>query len=697
MKELAPLSGFAQVLSLPPFQAWDLNFFKLIRIAAPVILVCLALFTPGFLTSPSVTSLLAAMSFIGLVACGMTLITISGNVMSFSLGVTLTGATIVFTTVFNVAGLLPAAVATVFFAAFVSGLQGWVVAYFRANPIIVSMAALALLHGALQATTAGYSIFVAAGGSLEFLRGKVFYLPVEFVVFLALAAAGQLVLSFTRFGRYLFLIGDGPAAAQTLGIRSWPVIATAYALAGFFCAAPAMLLAARFGSGNMSYGQGYDYSAITAVLVGGTAIQGGRGSIVRTVAGMAFIALTQNLLVLHGFQEAWQIFGLGILVLAVIVLQAADRTAGANALTTSAVQRTQNQTFRSWGLLALVVLIMALLDIGQWRFLSSATAFSALQQFATLGPVALGLGLAMLAREFDLSVAGMFGMAGCVAVLMGAEHPTLGIALAVLTGALGGAVQGLIITRLRLGSISVTLGGLLVFVGLAYVLTSSRSISYGNLDAALAVDAPIAGIFSLRSLVTVGLFIGAALCISTTRVGRDLVAIGSDRRAAIFAGVNVNGLLVGTFAVSGVLAAFAGSLLSYGLASASPSGLTDVLVPATAAAILGGVSLSGGVGRPLGIAGGVLVLAFLRSGLNALGASPAIHDIAMGLVLFAAAIIDGGTLVRYAKTMTAGQFWRPAEDRRSLGGKENAVSVYSNHHKINTTTGGSADGKEYLR
>ncbi len=696
MKELMPFSVSTQVGSLPISRGWDPDLFKLVRIAAPAILVCLALSTPGFLTAPSIASLLAAVSFIGLVACGMTLITISGNVMSFSLGVTLTGATIIFTAVFNAAGFVPAAIATVISAAFVSGLQGWVIACFRANPIIVSMAALAFLHGALQATTAGFSIFVPAGSSLEFLKGKVLYLPIEFVVFLVLAAAGQFMLSFTRLGRYIFLIGDGPAAARALGLRNWPIVATAYALAGFFCAVPAMLLATRFGSGNMSYGQGYDYTAITAVLIGGTAIQGGRGSIVRTVAGMVFIALIQNLLVLHGFRQEWQIFGLGIMVLAVIVLQAHDSKAVAAAPTTL-VHRVQNPTFRSWGLLALVGLILMLLDIGQWRFLSSATAFSALQQFATVGPVALGLGLTMIAREFDLSVAGMFGMAGCIAVLTGAEHPTLGIALALFTGALGGAVQGLIITRLRLGSISVTLGGLLVFVGLSYVLTGSRSISYGNLDAALAVDAPIADLFSLRSLITVSLFLVAALFISTTRVGRDLIAIGSDRRAAIYAGVNVNGLLVATFAVSGTLSALAGSLLSYGLASASPSGLTDVLVPATAAAILGGVSLSGGLGRPLGIAGGVLVLAFLRSGLNALGASPAIHDLVTGVVLFGTAIIDGGGLTGYVKTIGIGRLRRAREARPSVGWSENAASVSDSHHnETKTIMTGNADRKECL-
>jgi ribose/xylose/arabinose/galactoside ABC-type transport system permease subunit len=318
------------------------------------------------------------------------------------------------------------------------------------------------------------------------------------------------------------------------------------------------------------------------------------------------------------------------------------------------VLRIRYPQLRALILLALTILGMMLLDIGHGRFLAKATAFTALQQFATLGPVALGLGLTMIIREFDLSVAGMFGMAGCVAVLTGVEYPALGLSAAVAVGAIGGAAQGLLITRLRLGSISVTLAGLLLFVGIAYVLTQSHSIGYDNIDFALSIDTPIIGVFSVRSLVAIGVFAVGAVFVSTTRIGRDMIAMGSDRRAAIFAGVNVDRLLIGTFALSGMLAALAGALLSFGLASASPSGLSDVLVPATAAAILGGVSLSGGVGRPLGIAAGVLSLAVLRSGLNGLGASAAAHDIVIGAILLGVAIIDGGTCARYVAIFRIG-------------------------------------------
>jgi ribose/xylose/arabinose/galactoside ABC-type transport system permease subunit len=297
------------------------------------------------------------------------------------------------------------------------------------------------------------------------------------------------------------------------------------------------------------------------------------------------------------------------------------------------------------------IVLLALADRGKGDVLSLATVSTTLDTFATIGLVALGLGLSMMIREFDLSVIGMFSMAGCIAVLTGAQSPWLGLLCALVAGLIAGIVQGFIIVRLRLGSIGVTLGGLLVFSGAAYVLAQNRTIAYDNMAVALSLSNPIGGVFTIRSLLALGIFIIAALAIAMTRIGRDIIATGSDRRAAVTAGVNVNALIIGIFGFSATMAALSGALLSYSLASASPSGLSDVIVPAAAAAILGGVSLAGGTGRPLGIAIGVLVLGVLRSGLNAIGAPPYANEISMGAVLMVVAIADGPYLMRRIRQM----------------------------------------------
>jgi ribose transport system permease protein len=299
-----------------------------------------------------------------------------------------------------------------------------------------------------------------------------------------------------------------------------------------------------------------------------------------------------------------------------------------------------SRSVRPYLLIVVIAVVIWALDRGQGRFFTAATAFSVLQQFATIGPVALGLGLSMIVREFDLSVGGMLSLSGCIAVLTGTHYPALGVVLAVLFGLAWGLFQGAVMVWLRLGSIGVTLGGLLTLGGLAYVVTGNLSISYPRMDVAMAVNDPVLQVLSVRSLVALAAFLAAAFFMTRTRGGRDVYATGSDRRAAMVAGVRTSIILPAVFACSGMLAALGGALLSYSLAAASGVALTDALVPATASAIIGGVSLAGGKGAPIGIIGGVLVLCLLRAGLNAIGTPPAVQDFVTGGVLCIVAVAD---------------------------------------------------------
>lgn len=295
-----------------------------IRIAAVLALVAAAVGTPGFLTATSLFSLLTTMSFIGCVAVGMTFITLSGNVMSFCLGATLSVTTIVFMVCLPI-GLVGALVAAFLFSAALTGVQGWVVGYFRANPIIVSMAVLALIYGFVTYFTGGRGIY-PEGDETDVLKGRIGFVPIPLAAFLFTVVTGQFILSFTRFGRNLYMVGSNHRAAMAAGIVTWRTVTGAYVVAGLFTALSAVLMAARYASGDMEHGIGYDYHAISAVLVGGTAIQGGEGSAVRTLVGTAIIAVIQGLLLLWGFSTSMQYLIVGIIVLGVIMLQTLGET-----------------------------------------------------------------------------------------------------------------------------------------------------------------------------------------------------------------------------------------------------------------------------------------------------------------------------------------------------------------------------------
>jgi ribose/xylose/arabinose/galactoside ABC-type transport system permease subunit len=302
---------------------------------------------------------------------------------------------------------------------------------------------------------------------------------------------------------------------------------------------------------------------------------------------------------------------------------------------------------RPFTIMAGAIVVLGLIDHGSGYFFSLGTLFSVMQLFASLGLVALGLGLSMLVREFDLSVAGMFSLAGCIAVITGGANPWLGALLGVATGVFSGLIQGLIMTRLKLSSVGVTLGGLLTLQGLAYVLSGNQTVSYPNMSVALGLNAPFAQLFSVRSAVALAVFLLAALVMRYTHIGRDVIATGSDRRASRVAGLNTDRVLIGVFAASGASSALAGVLLSYSLGAASPVGLSDVLAPAAAAAIVGGVSVVGGRGNPAGIAAGVLTLCIMRSGLSAIGVPPYVHDLVTGGILLFIAVLDAPELARH--------------------------------------------------
>lgn len=291
-----------------------------VRIAAAAAIAAFALTTPGFLSPLSINALLTAISFVGCVAIGMTFITLTGNIMSLALGATVSASALVFLATLSF-GILPACLLALLFGLVITGFQGFLVGYFRANPILVSIAALSLLLGAAAFATGGHRIY-PAGEGLAMFKGRIAGIPIQALCFFATVIVGQFILSWTRIGRLMAMVGSNIRAATAAGIDTTSTVTIAYVLAGGCAAISGVLLAARYGSGDMELGAGYDYTAIAAVLVGGTGISGGSGSALRTLVGVTVIATIEVVLLLRGFSEQLQYLITGVIVLAVIMLHA---------------------------------------------------------------------------------------------------------------------------------------------------------------------------------------------------------------------------------------------------------------------------------------------------------------------------------------------------------------------------------------
>ena len=294
----------------------------LVKLVAIALLIGLALSTPGFLSRPSLIALANAMSLVGCVALAMTFVTLGGNIMSFSLGATASVAGIVFMAMLG-HGFIVAALSAVAAGVVVTALQGGIIGALRANPIIVSLAAYALLIGLTQIVVGPK--MDAPNLDYQFLRGRIGGVPISFLVLAALAVLTQLIVTFTRFGHELMLVGSNAKAAEAAGIHVTRVTIVAYGLAGALTAIGGILIAARFGSADMQTARGFEYTAIAAVLIGGTAIGGGRGSMIQTFLGMAAISIINALALLQGFSMEFQRLTIGLAVLAVVILQGLGR------------------------------------------------------------------------------------------------------------------------------------------------------------------------------------------------------------------------------------------------------------------------------------------------------------------------------------------------------------------------------------
>lgn len=288
-------------------------------------------------------------------------------------------------------------------------------------------------------------------------------------------------------------------------------------------------------------------------------------------------------------------------------------------------------------LIAIFIAFSALFE----NFLNPRNLYALLQSFALLGLVTLGLSLTMVAGEFDLSVGAMLAVGGLITLKLGDPNVGLGIAAALGFGLVVGLLNAAIFSWLRVSSLVVTVGSMMALSGLAFWIADGRVVSFPNFAPGELLDARLLGVFSLRSLITLAAFGLAVLMMRFTKAGRDVIATGSRRAAALASGARVGFSLFLVFCISSVCAALAGSLIALSLASASATMSGNILLQAASAAILGGVALSGGVGGPAGVLVGVLILTVLNNGLSLIGTSASGILFANGLVLLVVVLLDG--------------------------------------------------------
>jgi ribose transport system permease protein len=291
------------------------------------------------------------------------------------------------------------------------------------------------------------------------------------------------------------------------------------------------------------------------------------------------------------------------------------------------------------GLIAMCVFLSLATD----TFLSLRNFLNVMDQITVIGVMAIGMTLVILIGGIDLSVGSVLALSAMVMGFLGNEIGLpfpLAILAALVASSLCGAVSGTMITRLNMPPFIATLAMMSIARGIASIITDGEQIvGFPSWFSDMAIIRH-GGLLSTTVAVMLVLTLVFWIFLRFRPAGRSLYAIGGSPEVARLAGIRVETATVWVYTVSGLMAGLAGVILSARLDSAQPSSGLGYELDTIAAVVIGGASLSGGVGGIAGTAVGVLIIGFLRNGLNLLHVSPFVQQVIIGVVIALAVAAD---------------------------------------------------------
>ena len=289
-----------------------------------MLLVFSALFSilfPQFLTFRNITNILRNASMIGIIAVGMTFAMIAGT-FDLSVG-SMMGLAAIITLKMSPTDL-PRTILTVLVAlaagALVGMANGLIVGRYRTSSIITTIGMEYVVLGITLVYTRGQHITIKGMYKpLEFIgKGRVGTIPFPIIIFLAVAIIGQLILSFTRFGRQLYATGGNPNTSELSGINIGKVRVLAYIISGVTASIGGIMIAARTQNLDPSFGFGQETDVLTCVLLGGVSLYGGKGSVIGTFAGTLLLYVVSNAMTLSGTAYEMQLICKGLIFLVTV-------------------------------------------------------------------------------------------------------------------------------------------------------------------------------------------------------------------------------------------------------------------------------------------------------------------------------------------------------------------------------------------
>jgi len=296
---------------------------------------------------------------------------------------------------------------------------------------------------------------------------------------------------------------------------------------------------------------------------------------------------------------------------------------------------------------AILVAMILIATFTNEYFLTAYNIQSVVRDLAFIGIIAIGQSCLLLLGELDLSVGAIASLSGVLGGMMMVNHgwnPWLSFVLCVLLGLCFGAINGLIITKLRLNAMVVTIGMQGVYSGINLVITKGKAIT--KIPAEITVlgqgalfKVPIPFIFTIAVLILV------VFIIKKTKIGRYVYAIGNSVDAAKILGVKTDNVRITMYSMLGGLSALAGLLMMARLGASQPSIGTNWPMNSIAASVIGGLALTGGIGNPAGALVGAAIIQLIQNMIVLYGVNVYWQTAVSGIVVVLAIAIDSVTAI----------------------------------------------------
>ncbi|SDO48320.1 ribose transport system permease protein [Paenibacillus sp. yr247] len=299
------------------------------------------------------------------------------------------------------------------------------------------------------------------------------------------------------------------------------------------------------------------------------------------------------------------------------------------------------QILRKYSVFVALVLFCTVISLMTPNFLTISNLLNVAQQISENFILALAALLVIITGGIDLSAGSVVGLAGIVTALylLHGGNIFIAILVGIATGAVCGAVNGLLVAKTRLSPFIATLGMMGIAKGLALVITSGNSIAISNTSYQFIGSGNVLGIPTPVSIIMV-LFIIVHFILKKTWMGRYLYAIGGGEETSRLSGIRVDRVQWVVYTAAGALAGLTAILLTSKLFTALPTAAEGYELNAIAAAVIGGASLMGGVGGVWGTLYGALLIGIISNGLNLMDVSSFWKQVVIGAIIIIAVLID---------------------------------------------------------